>query len=257
MTNVPVVAQTDPSEQLSSPAADTPPPSLSDLESFAPDNDSPSAKEQARLAAVQQAALTYGLQGGLAHGLAQIDAIVRSHAQFLTQTYDFGALMIDGPYGTKILPPVIVESDQIYDQVDADTVVVANHTYKILQPAAFAPIQPLWQTYLIMAWTAPATPNVKDFPDSALEHRTWDAALQKGYKIGEDQAFSEFQINLNSLNREYMGMIRWSRLVTTGEATVPMVTAEMRPVVGGGNEVTIDEGKVEIVSAAQLLARHD
>jgi hypothetical protein len=52
-------------------------------------------------------------------------------------------------------------------------------------------------------------------------------------------------------------MIRWSRLVATGEATAPIVTAEMRAVVGGGEKVTIDEGKVQIVGNAQLLPRAD
>jgi defect-in-organelle-trafficking protein DotC len=252
-----VTAQSDGSEQFSTPGNGEQPPSLGDLESFAPANNSSNAKEQARLQMVQQAALAYGLQGGLAHGIAQIDGIVRSRSDYLTRTYDFGALMIDGPYGTKILPPVIVESDAIYDQVDPNTVVIADHSYQILTPATFAPVQPLWQTYLIMPWTAPATPDLKDYPDNAIEHSTWDAALKKGYAIGVNQAFSDFQINLNRLNREYVGMIRWSRLVATGEATAPIVTAEMRAVVGGGEKVTIDEGKVQIVGNAQLLPRAD
>jgi len=250
-----VVAQDDGSEQNSTPSSGALPPSLGDLESFAPDDSDTSAKELARLQQVKQAALEYGLQGGLAHGIAQIDGIVRSNADYLTRTYDFGALMIDGPYGSKILPPVIVESDKIYDQVNADTLVIADHSYEILTPAAFAPIQPLWQTYLIMPWVAPATPDLKDFPDKAIEHKTWDAALKKGYEIGEEQAFADFQINLNRLNRQFIGMVRWSQLVAKGEATVPLVTAEMKPVVGGGDKVTIDEGKVEIVGNAELLPR--
>lgn len=238
---VPVVAQSTGSLQLSTPQDQSPPPSLGDLESLTPEGSSVDAKEQAKLQKLQQTALVYGLQGGLAHGIAQIDGIVRSQSDFLTRTYNFGDLMIDAPYGTRILPPVIVESKDIYDQVDPDTVVIADHTYKILSPAAFAPVQPLWQTYLIMPWTSPSTQSVKDFPDSALEHQTWDAALKKGYEMGQAQAFSEFQINLNSLNREYLGMIRWSRLVATGEATSPTVTSEMKSVVGGGDSVTIKE----------------
>jgi defect-in-organelle-trafficking protein DotC len=230
---------------------------LGQLESFAPDDSDTSAKEQARLQQVQQVALEYGLQGGLAQGIAQIDQIVKSNSDYLTRTYDFGALMIDGPYGSKILPPVIVESDKIYDQVNDSTLVIADHSYQILTPAAFAPIQPLWQTYLIMPWVPPATPDAKDFPDKAIEHKAWDAALKKGYAIGEEQAFSDFQINLNRLNRQFIGMVRWSRLVASGEATAPIVTAEMKSVVGGGDKVTIDEGKVEIVGNAQLLPRAD
>lgn len=75
--------------------------------------------------------------------------------------------------------------------------------------------------------------------------------------LGEEQAFTVFKINLNRLNREYIGMIRWCRLVATGEATTPIVSAEMKPVVGGGDEVTINEGKVTIVSNAVLLPRQD
>ncbi len=255
--NLAVVAQDDGSEQDSTPPSGDQPPTLGQLESFAPDDSDTSAKEQARLQQVQQVALEYGLQGGLAQGIAQIDQIVKSNSDYLTRTYDFGALMIDGPYGSKILPPVIVESDKIYDQVNDSTLVIADHSYQILTPAAFAPIQPLWQTYLIMPWVPPATPDAKDFPDKAIEHKAWDAALKKGYAIGEEQAFSDFQINLNRLNRQFIGMVRWSRLVASGEATAPIVTAEMKSVVGGGDKVTIDEGKVEIVGNAQLLPRAD
>jgi hypothetical protein len=99
--SAPVVAQNDGAVQLSTPGGGDSAPTLSDLQSYVPDSDAPSPKEQGRLDAIRQAALTYGLQGGLAHGLQQIDGIVRSHADFLTKTYNFGAMMIDAPPGHR------------------------------------------------------------------------------------------------------------------------------------------------------------
>jgi defect-in-organelle-trafficking protein DotC len=84
-------------------------------------------------------------------------------------------------------------------------------------------------------------PDSADLPDNVLEHKTWDDSLKRGYEVGERQAFSVFHINLDRLNREYLGMIRWSRLVATGEATTLIVISEMKPVVSGGDTVTINE----------------
>lgn len=253
--NLPVTATDDGSEQSASPSGPMSAPSLADLENYTADNSGPSAKEQARLADVQQAALTFGLQGGLAHGSAIIDKIVRAHSAFLTRTYDFGALTISAPYGVKILPPVIVESDSIYDQVSASEVVIAAKRYHILYPATPAPVQPLWQSYLLVEWSTPANPDPAYLPNNELERKAWNDSLKKGFEVGERQALSVFKINLNRLQREYLGMVRWSNLVATGQATVPIVTSEMKPVVGGGNTVTINQGKVDIVSNTTLLPR--
>lgn len=247
-----VSAPSDGSIQGASPDLTPPPPTLSEIEGVTPPDAGPNAKEQARIASVKEAGLTYGFQGGLAYGTHLINQEVRAQSDYLTKTFDFSPLLIDAPYGTKILPPVIVASVNIYDQVDPNTVVIADKRYHILEPAAFAPVQPLWQTYLIMPWTPAVEPTAKDLPDTEIEHKVWDLAVRKGWVAGEAQALDIFKINDARLERSFIGMVRWNRLVATGRVTTPVIDATMRPVVGDDLTVTINKGEVKISEPARL-----
>ncbi len=249
-----VVAQASPSSQGASPSAAAPPPSLQQIESFGAAGGELSPKEAARVGRVRQAALTYGFQAGLAYTTHLINQIVRAHAEYLTRVYDFGALMIDAPYGTKILPPIIVASKNLYRQIGGNSVIIAHKRYHILAPAAFAPVQPMWQTYLIQPWVKAEQPRHDDFPRNVIERKVWRASLAKGWAEGAAAAYSAFSINNHRLERAFVGMVRWSKLVASGLATKPQVVAVMKPIVGNGVTVTIDKGEVRITRGAELVA---
>lgn len=245
-------AQFDPSSQGASPGKTPPPPSLGQIRSLGPADGGLSPKEAARVNRVRDAAIRYGFQSGLAYATHLINQDVRAHAAYLTKVYDFGALMIDAPYGTRILPPVIVSSKNLYRQIGGNVVVIADKRYHLLAPAAFAPIQPMWQTYLIQPWAKADRPQNDDFPRNGVERKVWNLSLAKGWSEGEADAVSIFKINNHRLERAFVGMVTWSRLVASGLATKPQVVASMKPIVGDHVTVSLNKGEVKIVRGAEL-----
>lgn len=204
--------------------------------------------------AINEAALAYGARGGLAYASKHIDTILNDERASLDATWNIGPLEIVGPSGTRILPPVITQRSNVYQQPDANTVQIADLQYEIVSPARFTPVVPLWQTYLIMSWAAPEKPDYSVYPKDDKERAIWKAGVAQGFQAGEKQGLDIFRVNLNRLQRDYAGMTTWATLVSQGKATTPVVAATLQPVTGGGNNLTIGQGTIRLAEPAQLLA---
>jgi defect in organelle trafficking protein DotC len=204
--------------------------------------------------AINEAALAYGARGGLAYASKRINAILNDERASLAATWNIGPLEIVGPSGTRILPPVITQRSDVYQQPDANTVQIADLQYEIVSPARFTPVVPLWQTYLIMSWAAPEKPDYSVYPKDEKERAIWKAGVAQGFQAGEQQGLNIFRNNINRLQRDYAGMTTWATLVSQGKATSPVVAAALQPVTGGGNKLTIGQGTIRLAEPAQLLA---
>ncbi len=204
--------------------------------------------------AIHEAALAYGSRAGLAYASEQIDTILNQERASLDRTWDIGPLEIVGPSGTKILPPVITERTNVYDQPDDDTVLIADQQFEIVSPARFSPVTPLWQTYLIMPWSRPTKPDYSVYPKTPDERDIWKASVTEGWEAGEEQGVAIFRVNLSRLQRDYVGMLKWSELVSEGKASSPVVAATLQGITGGGDKLTVGQGTVRLTAPAKLLA---
>ena len=257
-TNSTALVISNTSGQALDPAAGTTQPDLPSLQSLEGESaplgiiDKPG--QGIRDNAIQEAALAYGARGGLAYASQQIDNILNEERASLDATWNIAPLEIVGPSGTRILPPVITQRSQVYQQPDAETVQIADQQYEIVTPARFSPTVPLWQTYLIMSWSAPTKPDESVYPKDGNERDIWKAAVGQGWVAGENQALDIFRTNLNRLQRDFTGMTTWATLVSQGKATTPVVAATLQPVTGGGNNLTIGQGTIRLTEPSQLIA---
>jgi defect-in-organelle-trafficking protein DotC len=183
-----------------------------------------SAEDRLRAPALRDAALSYGARGGLAWASQQINRELNDQAPELSRTFDFKRFLIRQPAGdVTLLPPVIVESRETYEQADAGrTLRVADHFYEILEQARFAPVAPLWHTYLIRHYTAPERPQDSLIPKNEGERDLWRSFVANGWDKGVEQAREIFRDDMRRLERDYAGMIRYSELLEKGEVSPPV-----------------------------------
>jgi defect-in-organelle-trafficking protein DotC len=231
-------------------------PTLEEMENLAPLDTTDKVVTQGdklRVLAIRDAALSYGAIGGLAWGSKQINTQLEQDAGDLSRTYDFNALLIRADGGVTILPPVISESEDTYEQSDAgNTLRVADKYYEILAQARFAPTAPLWHSYLIRVFSVPARPEETLLPKTPGERAAWHAYVDEGWNKGLEQAKDTFTIDLRRLERDYTGMIRYSALYEQGMVSAPVVADQNLGVTGTGQNMRQNDRLFRITSTPRL-----
>jgi defect-in-organelle-trafficking protein DotC len=217
--------------------------------SDAPEND----EDRLRAPAMRDAALSYGARAGLAWASQGINQTLKSRAAELTKTYDFNRLLIDGPSGSKILPPVISEANGAWESFDAGkTLRVADTVYQIIEQARFTPVAPLWHTYLIRTYTAPEMPPDALLPRSDGERDAWRKWVTQGWMMGLKQADEIFKSDLNRLERDFTGMVKYKALVEQGKVSKPTVAEGNLGVTGTGQDMRVNDKAIRITKDPTL-----
>lgn len=235
-------------------------PTLSEMQEMKPDVSPASAKkdekeDKLRAGAVRDAALSYGAKGGLAWASRQINLILEKQAGELSRIYDFNRFLIQ-EQGATLLPPVIVEAKDSYEQQDAGrTLRVADRYYHIIEQARFAPVAPLWHSYLIMSFSPPAKPEDSLLPKDT-ERELWRKFVAEGWDHGVQQAIDTYRLNLRRLNRDYLGMIRYSELLEKNMVTPPVVANQNLGVTGTGLDMRQNDQLYRIINDPRLNVAH-
>src|SRR3990167_955689 len=172
-----------------------------------------------RLQAIQETATSLGAQGGLAARSQQINALLNQHALQLDQVFNFNALLLNH----NVLPPVLVQGNQLLNLADPDTIRLADKTYKIVSQARFVTTPPNWRQYLLMDYQKPAVPDKTLLPRTLQEQQAWIEYINKGWKQGTRQAKTIYLANLSRLKRDYNGMILYRELLAQNMISKPYV----------------------------------
>lgn len=175
---------------------------------------------QLRKKAIEQTAETYGAQGGLAWESQQIDQKLHQVAGQLDRVYNFAPIALPG----NVLPPVI-EGGREARLVHADALRTSVQDYRILIPARFVSVLPTWRSYLEQRFPAPRLADIPPalLPQNRQESIWWKQAAAVGWQAGEEEANGLFRDGLARLTRDVAGMIRYRRLLLSGEVQPPMV----------------------------------
>ncbi len=198
--------------------------------------------DRLRGAALRDNALSYGAQGGLAWASKEINSMLERQASNLGQTWDFNRMLIRQPGGVAVLPPVISEGRDTYEQSDAGrTLRVADRYYEIVDQARFAPTAPLWQEYLVRNFTPPRTPPADILPKDDAERELWRRYVAEGWAEGEKQAREIFRLDLARLERDHTGMIRYSELLERGQVSAPVVASQALGTTGSGQNMRVGD----------------
>lgn len=204
-------------------------------------------EDRLRYPALREGALSYGARGGLAHTSRQINRMLERRSSEFNQTYDFSKAMVPGPDGTMVLPPVIVEARDAYEMGDAGrTVRLADTVYEIIEQARFTPVAPLWHGYLIREYSAPTPPPDTLLPRNDGERDLWRRWVTEGWMKGVEQAHQIFQADLDRLERDFTGMIRYKQLKAEGKVSEPMVADAFMGVTGTGQDMRVNDRHLRI-----------
>ena len=213
------------------------------------------AEDRLKVPALRDSALSYGAIGGNAWGSKQINEMLEARAGDLSRTYDFNRFLIRAQGGVTLLPPVISESEDTYEPSEAGrTLRVADKYYKILKQTSFAPVAPLWHTYLFHTFSAPQRPAV--LPKTTGERDLWRQFVAEGWEKGLEQARAGFKINLRRLDQDYQGMIRYSELLEKGMVSSPSVSDQSLGVTGTGTDMRQNDRVYRITRDPRLNVDH-
>lgn len=195
------------------------PPELGDLLKTLPSSPEASGIPQVRFAAMRETGMNYGSQAGLARRTYEIIGRLNAQANSLDVVYNFGALMMDG----NVVPPVLVELNDVYDQASDDLLRVIGKVYRIEQQARFTYAPPTWRSYLLMNASFDTNLVAAVSPKTAEETAVWKQAVADGFKLGTQLADDNVALNLARLQRDFKGMILYHRMLADGMVTKPFV----------------------------------
>lgn len=170
--------------------------------------------------AIEQTAMSYGAQGGMAWRAREIDQQLDHVADRLDTIYDFQRLALPG----NVLPPVI-ESGREASVFHADTLRTSIQDYRIVIPARFVSVPPTWRRYLELHYRQPTLSDIPEalLPRTAVQRSWWRDAAAKGWEAGEQEAGALFENDLDRMTRDITGMIRYRQLLMNGEVKPPMI----------------------------------
>lgn len=206
-----------------------------------------------RKEAQREAALSFGARGGLAKRNYEIMQSLSGHENALDRVFDFGQLLIKAPSGMSIEPPIIREASQALTVVeDGIEAAVSDKIYNISENAKITTAPRNWRQYLQQDWSEVSPPPSILWPRNAEEEARWALWVSEGWESGYNQAESMFESNLNRLQADFTGMVRYKMLLAKGLVSSPYALHEDRGVTGGGNEMRIGDRAMRITGPSQF-----
>jgi defect-in-organelle-trafficking protein DotC len=194
-----------------------------------------------RLDAVRDAALGVGLRGGLKSRTDELLKALDAVSKQMDGIYNFVPYVIQG----RVLPPVIVEARDIYTQAGDTALRLAGRSYRIESQARFVSRPPAWQDYLILRYEV-NMPAPALLPKDDKETALWSSTVAEGWRQGREQAERVFQKNFDRLERDFLGVVRFHKLVEANMLTMPIIARTSMPISGDANKVHLDEELLRI-----------
>lgn len=181
---------------------------------------------EVRLRAISDYAKQVAMQVSIRAGMKNINTVLSQNARQLDAIYNFQPLMIH----SKVVPPVVTEAVDLYNQSGAMQIRLTDRVYDIVSQARISSTPPNWRDYLNFPNDQDAyndyiylTAGMK--PETSLEKRIWAEATKEGWDIGMSQSNTVLLEAMDRLNRDYIGMIRFHRLVAEGKLDMPAISS--------------------------------
>jgi defect-in-organelle-trafficking protein DotC len=217
-----------------------------------------------RLRAMRQAAEAVGVQQGYAYRMKEYQRLLISQEERYDESFDFRQLMelVPGEYDNEIrlyrLPAVIQEAKN-YIEGDDTFLTATGTTYRILTNTRLTTIPPTWRDYLL------TNPNLEiNNPAKAIlpkggneeERKIWAMHVLRGWERGLSQADQEVQLRVSRFRRDFVGMVRYLRLLEQKLIDPDYIAVQNQMVSGGGDRLAIDKTTYQITSPAQFNTNH-
>jgi defect-in-organelle-trafficking protein DotC len=234
------------------------PPSLEELQGIPkinmPEKESKATPVNMRGDAVKQAALSYGIRGGLAWRTYEIRMELQQRGPYLDKIYNFRELLIPAPSGLLIEPPVVSEADNaLIISNGGREAAITDRIYNMAANASIVSAPRLWNNYLEREWGDVTPPPDILRPENEAERREWYKNVALGWEKGLEQADEIFEADLNQLVADYQGMVRYRVLLNQGMVSPPYALQVDRGVTGGGQEMRIGDRAVQITAMPEFV----
>lgn len=208
--------------------------------------------DERRRAAMRDAAISFGMQSGLVRRAFELAKVLDRYGRQLDRVYRFDRVLIERE-GFQVLPPVVVETTQAFRRDEAGTrAATARRVLRIERPAEVVGRAPGWRSYFERSWESPRAPSAVLFPRSPEERALWREWVREGWAEGTRLAEDVFVADLDRLNRDFEGVVRWRVLEAQRMVTAPELAVTSRSVVGGGREMRVGERAIAIEAEARL-----
>ena len=208
--------------------------------------------DERRRAAMRDAALGFGMQSGLVRRSFELARVLDRYERQLDRVYRFDRVLIERD-GFQVLPPVVVETTEAFQREhDGRRAATARRVLRIERPAEVVGRAPRWRSYFERAWEPARAPSAVLFPRDAAEAALWRAWVKEGWVEGTRLAEDVFVADLDRLNRDFEGVVRWRVLQAQRMVTAPELGVTHRAVVGGGREMRVGARAIEIEADARL-----
>lgn len=212
------------------------------------------------------AAMSFGARGGLAWRTKQIMERLDKAKGALDKTYDFRRLLIKAPSNMFIEPPIISEAlNNFIVTNDGNEAAVADRIYAISRQARIVSAPRNWRQYLEREWAKILPPPDILLPETPQEREAWRLWVKEGWEQGIAQADEIFQSDLNRLEADFEGMVRYNVLLAENKVSAPYATMEDRGVSGNDiqamvaghpmtitNEMRVGDRAIKITAPATL-----
>ena len=206
-----------------------------------------------RAEALRDIATTYGVQLGIVQTSRKINQELHRAAVKLSKIFNFQLLMINGPDGVKVRPPVISAAKETWEVFDeGKTIRVADSVYEIITQTVFTSVAPTWQEYLITAFEEPELSYTVLQPNSITEEKAWEKWERAGWNVGKQQAYNIFESNLNRLKRDFQGMIRYKILTEEGLVNPAVIAQGVLGNTGDGQNMRVNDRAIRITKEPEL-----
>jgi len=246
------------------------PDTLNDLVNLSSDymsdeKSSDDASADLRLRAMRQAAEAVGVQKGYAFRMNEYHDLLMKQEDRYDEIFDFRQLMelVPGDYDNEIrlyrLPAVIQEARN-YIEGDDSFLTVTGTNYKILKNTRLTTVPPTWRDYLLTTTNLEANNPARSILPAADEEREreiWSTHVMRGWKRGLSQADQEIQLRISRFRRDFVGMVRYLRLLEQELIDPDFIAVQNQMVTGGGDRLAIDKTTYQITSPAQFNTDHE
>lgn len=219
--------------------------SLDDIANLSADSGQKPAITPARASILKEAAMALGSRKGTADRSAVLVSELEARDDRLDKIYRFGALVTK----SGVLPPVITEAR---DAVEAtsDQLRVADRMYRIVARSRLITTPPSWRDYLFVGMRLTQgneMPAAAVLPKNDAERAYWKDQVLLGYEYGKKLADEILNSNRARLDRDYMGMLRYSELLNKGMVSEPMVAVAPAVVSGDRNQINVGDTLYRVI----------
>lgn len=192
--------------------------------------------------------MKFGSQSALFERSHKYQSLLNDNKHELSRIFNFHPLLM---MGGRVIPPVVVESDNLSMIEDRYTKRHVKKSYKIIEQARVVNTPLDWRTYLLFDVPKPIVPSKYALPikGNTREEQIWANGVAQGWEAGLKQANDIMLQNIRTLERDYVGMIRFKIMLAKGMVTSPIPSNTKLGVTGDVDTLNIGESIFQVVEA--------